>query len=203
MAKNVAANQPERVRVLGYCRVSTQDQGDSGHGLDAQRAAIAHECKCRGWQLVETYVDVASGKTTKKRPELERALTGLDDGTASVLMVAKLDRLARSTLDALTMLERAQRRGWALVALDFGLDATTPAGRMFVTILAAFGQWERELIAERTSKALRTAQSKGVQLGRASGLPAKVRARIVRERNAGKSLAAIAEGLNADDVPTS
>jgi len=103
-----------RTRVVGYLRVSTSDQAESGAGLAAQREAIEHECRRRGWELVTIYEDTASGKSMNGRPQLRAALAELAAGNADVLMSSKLDRLSRSAVDFGQLLERARREGWSL-----------------------------------------------------------------------------------------
>jgi DNA invertase Pin-like site-specific DNA recombinase len=105
------------MRVIGYVRVSTEEQGLSGAGLQAQRQAIIAECHRRGWKLVEIAEDVGSGKDLK-RPGIRMALEMLASGGASALVVAKLDRLSRSMLDFARIMTTAQKQSWALVALD-------------------------------------------------------------------------------------
>src|SRR3954471_11509034 len=104
--------------VVGYIRVSTDEQAESGAGLAAQRTAIEAECTRRGWTLVETFEDAgASGKSLDGRPQLAAALAAVESGRAATLVVAKIDRLSRSVHDASGFLTRAQRGGWSLVAL--------------------------------------------------------------------------------------
>ncbi|MGA2932232.1 MAG: recombinase family protein, partial [Acidimicrobiales bacterium] len=92
--------------VVGYVRVSTDEQATSGLGLDAQRAAIDDECSRRGWELVEVYEDAgASGKTIVGRPALQEALEAVRSHRAGALVVAKLDRLSRSLLDVAALME--------------------------------------------------------------------------------------------------
>jgi DNA invertase Pin-like site-specific DNA recombinase len=114
----------------------------------------------------------------------------------------KLDRLSHSLLDFATLMATAQKQGWALVALDCTLDTTTPAGEAIANVLATFAQFERRLISQRTREALALKRSQGVRLGRPPKMSQYVIDRIRRERAAGKSLAAIANGLNADRIPT-
>jgi DNA invertase Pin-like site-specific DNA recombinase len=190
------------MRVAAYARVSTTEQGESGAGLEAQRSAIAAVCDARGWTIVHDGHDVASGKTRRKRPGLDDAIAVCERGDADALIVAKLDRLSRSALDFAALLERAQRRGWDVVALDLGVDTSTPQGEMFAHMLIAFAQYERRLIGQRTKDALAVKQAQGVRLGRVSTLPGSVRRRIVRDRAKGLSYRAIAERLNAAGVPT-
>src|SRR5438874_6876281 len=190
------------MRVLGYVRVSTEEQSDSGAGLEGQRRAIAAECKRRGWQLLEVIEDAGFSAKDLKRPGIKEALRVLEEGDAKALVAAKLDRLSRSMIDFTALMATAQKQGWALVALDCAVDATTPAGEAMANVLATFAQFERRLISQRTREALAVKRSQGVRLGRPSTMPPDVVRRIRRERAKGKSLAAIADGLNRDGVPT-
>src|SRR5687768_6703562 len=116
------------MRVLGYVRVSTDEQGMSGAGLEAQRQAILAECRRRGWELVEVVEDRGYSARDLKRPAIRAALEELERGRADGLVVAKLDRLSRSMLDFTAIMGKAQKQSWALVALDCAVDTTTPAG---------------------------------------------------------------------------
>jgi DNA invertase Pin-like site-specific DNA recombinase len=190
-------------RVVGYVRVSTDEQTSSGLGLAAQRAAIEAECDRRGWVLDEVYEDAgASGKSLLGRPALETALGVVKSHHASALVVAKLDRLSRSLLDFSTLMVRSQKEGWALVILDLGVDTTTPSGEMIANVMATFAQFERRLIGQRTKDALAVKKREGVRLGRPPSLDHKLVGRIKKERKAGKSLRAIADGLNDGGIPT-
>src|SRR4051794_11100207 len=115
-------------RVVGYVRVSTGEQAESGAGLEAQRQAIRMECDRRGWELVAIHEDAAaSGKSLKNRPALAAAINQVESGEASTLVVSKLDRLSRSLLDFAGLIARATEKDWNLVALDLGLDLSTPS----------------------------------------------------------------------------
>lgn len=184
-------------------RVSTAEQLGSGAGLDAQRAAIEREAAHRGWELVEFCTDAAaSGRSITGRPALDRALRAVEGGEADVLIVAKLDRLSRSLLDFAELMARAQQRGWILVALDLGLDLSTPAGEFLANVMASAAQWERRIIGQRTREALAVRKAQGVRLGRPVSLGADVSDQIRSLREQGLTLSAIAEGLNAGGVPT-
>src|SRR5690349_14320467 len=100
---------------IGYLRVSTDKQADSGAGLEAQRRAILAEAERRGWASadVQFIEETASGKTTR-RPGLETALAALKSGEAGALVIHKMDRVARSLIDFAAILQMAQRHGWDL-----------------------------------------------------------------------------------------
>lgn len=188
-------------RIVGYVRVSTERQGDSGAGLTKQREDIEAAALARGWNLIEILEEVESG-TKRNRPKLASALSLLKFGDAEVLVVAKYDRVARSLAHFADLLEQAHREGWALVALDTPVDTTTAGGEFVANVLGSAAQYERRLISERTRDALAVKRAQGVRLGRPVSLPAPVRQRIVDLRAEGLSLRAIARVLTEEGVPT-
>lgn len=188
--------------VLGYVRVSTDEQAESGLGLAAQVEAIRSECARREWSLDRVYEDSASGKSLGRRPQLAAALDRLATGSARALVVAKLDRLSRSVRDAGDLLERSQREGWNLIALDLGVDTTTPAGEAMANVMATFAQLERRLVGQRTREALAVRRAQGVQLGRPREVPEHIAQRIRASRTDGASWSAIGRELDAAGVPT-
>jgi DNA invertase Pin-like site-specific DNA recombinase len=190
------------MNALGYVRVSTEEQADSGLGLAAQRAVILAEAERRGWTLVEVIEDAGYSGKDLKRPGIVAALEALRRHRADTLVVAKLDRLSRSLLDFAGLMQRATKEHWAVVALDLGVDTTTPTGEMMVNVVAVFAQFERRLIAERTKAALAQKVAQGFKLGRRVEMSEEVRARIVAERKAGASVSAIARRLTAEAIPT-
>lgn len=196
------------MQVIGYVRVSTEEQGMSGAGLAAQQQAIAAECERRGWEIVETIEDRGYSARDLKRPGIQVALDTLKRGEAGALVVAKLDRLSRSMLDFTGLMDKAQRQGWALIALDSAVDTTTPAGEAMANVLATFAHYERRLIGQRTKDAMAAKKAAGTVFGprtwkkRNGVTPVAVAERIRRERERGATLQAIADGLNSDDVPT-
>jgi len=195
-----ATNTP----VIGLVRVSTEEQEASGAGMDAQEAAIRARCEARGWDLVEIVREAASGKTLAKRPELQSILARLENKTdkhrPQALVVAKLDRLARSMLDYASMLERAERRGWSLVCIEPDNDFSTSSGRMMATMLMGFAQYEREIIGERTRAGLAAKRAQGVILGRPRTMPADALARLRALRSDGLSYRKVAAALNDEGI---
>jgi len=188
--------------VIGYLRVSTEEQAVSGLGLADQRGVIAAEAERRGWSSIEYLADEGYSAKNLSRPAIAAALEMLGRGDASILVVSKLDRLSRSLLDFATLMDRAKREGWQLVVLDLAIDTTAPSGALMANVMACFAEYERQLIGARTSAALQQLKAQGKRLGRPRTLPAEVTERVVRERSTGMTLAAIAKGLNDDCVQT-
>jgi DNA invertase Pin-like site-specific DNA recombinase len=194
---------PDVIRAVGYRRVSTVEQADSGAGLAAQQGIIEAEASRRGWVLVEVHTDeAASGKSLVGRVALETAITAVESGRADVLVVAKLDRLSRSLLDFANLMARAQSKGWNLVALDLGIDLSTPAGEFLASVMASAAQWERRIIGQRTREGMAAKKAAGVRLGPPRRLPDHVAQRIIDLRSSGLTWARVAETLNTLAVPT-
>lgn len=190
------------MRAIGYCRVSTDEQGRSGLGLESQRDTIEREVDRRGWSLEHVYSDVASGKSLRRRQEFGHALVALAGDSADVLVVSKLDRLSRSVSDFAAILARSNAEGWELNICDLGVDTTTPSGKMVAQIMMVLAEWEREMIGDRTRAALQVARSRGTRLGRPSGVDAETLRLIRILRKAGKSYQGIADALTTEGIPT-
>ena len=190
------------MRAIGYHRVSTEDQAESGLGLDAQVTTVRAAVDKRGWELVAERSDEGKSGKNLNRPALSEALEMLDRGDAEVLMVAKLDRLSRSVLDFASVAERARSHDWSIVALDVDVDTTTPTGELVANITSSVAQWERRIIGQRTSEAMQALKARGERLGRPVELKDDVRERISADHERGISLRAIAEALNSEGVPT-
>lgn len=161
--------EPQRTRVVGYIRVSTDGQADNGHSLDVQRAKLEAYAFAHDVDLVGIEVDRGESAKTLDRPGLQAALDQLDRGEADGLLVAKLDRLTRSVRD-LGWLVEPKRFGeaWALLSVADSIDTRTPGGRLMLNVLISVAQWEREVIAERTSHSLQhVIREQGAKLGRA------------------------------------
>ena len=188
-------------KVIGYARVSTEEQGSGGVGLDAQRRAIRAECERRGWHLLRVEQDALSGRTMR-RPGLQAALESCRSGETAGIVVAKLDRLSRSIVDFAGLLEEARDRGFNVVALDLGVDLSTPQGELVANVIASVAQWERRIIGQRTKEALAVKRAQGVRVGRPRQVPTEIATRIRRARARGSTYAKIADRLNADGVPT-
>ena len=193
-------NRPDCVRPLmfGYTRVSTEEQADRRNGLEAQREAIDAEAQRRGWAVEHFADEAASGKYINGN--LREVLHLLARGQGDGLIVAKLDRLARSVVHAATIIEDAQRHDWSLVILDLNLDLTTAAGRMMARTVVNFAEYERELISERTKAGLAAKKARGERIGRPRLAQPGVVRRIVIERDAGLSFDRIARALTTEGI---
>lgn len=191
------------MRAITYARVSTGKQAESGLSLDDQAERMGREISRRGWELVEAHTDAGrSGRTGKSRPALDAALEALAAGEADALVVAKLDRLARSTIALSRIMQTSQEQGWALVILDPDLDTSTAAGRLTATVLGAVAEYESELIADRARMTHRRRKAAGHRAGQAPILSDELRHRIADTRTGGASFARIADELNAEGIPT-
>ncbi len=197
-------NREGDMNAIIYARVSTQEQAESGLGIEAQVS------RCRGWadyrghQVAEVVTEngVSGALAPDERPGLGAALQTLADGKADALVVAKLDRLGRDVSDVLAIADTADRQGWSLAILDLDLDTATPGGRLVLTMFAALARWERDVTAERTSAALQALKARGKRLGRPVEQSAAARQRVRELRASGLSMAATARTLNDEGVPT-
>jgi DNA invertase Pin-like site-specific DNA recombinase len=191
-------------KFVAYYRVSTDRQGRSGLGLEAQQKSVGAFLNGGDWQLVGHFTEIETGNRND-RPELEKALAICRRQKAK-LVIAKLDRLSRNLAFIATLMEA----GVEFVAVD-----NPHANKLTIHILAAVAQHEREMIAERTRVALQAAKARGVKLGRngveclapAYRAEAVARARnlapiLTELKNAGLSARRIASELTARQVPT-
>jgi len=188
--------------VLGYVRVSTEEQARGGYGLAAQEAAIRAECDRRGWSM-ELIADEGASAASLERAGLRSALERIAAGRAEGLVVAKLDRLSRSVQDFAGLLKWFDRAGARLVALDLGIDTSEPGGRLVAHVFAAVAEWERETIGQRTRDGLTARRAQGFAISRpAVADTPDLRERIAAMRADGMTLQAICDVLNAEGVPT-
>lgn len=168
--------------LIGYARVST-----SGQTLDAQ----LDQLRDHGCDLI--FQETMSGARSD-RPELKKALAVLDED--DTLVVTRLDRLARSTIDLLETVRAIEASGATLKSLaEAWADTTTPAGRLMLTILGGLAEFERSLIAERTGEGRERARREGRRLGRPPKLTSHQKALIAQWRAEGQDNAQIARAL--------
>ena len=199
-------------KAIGYIRVSTQNQADEGVSLEAQRAKIEAWCTLNDAELIAVHEDAGvSGASMTGRDGLHAALKATTKGMA--LVCYAISRIARSTRDMLEIAERLDAKGADLVSVTERIDTTTAAGRMVFKMLAVLADFERDQIGERTKMALAHKRSIGeVYAATPFGFDAidgrlvevkkeaLIVAEILRMRDAGASLAEIAEDLNGRGI---
>jgi DNA invertase Pin-like site-specific DNA recombinase len=169
--------------IVGYARVSTD-----GQSLEAQHAALA------GAGAEKIFAEKVSGAVTERRA-LARAIAALGQG--DVLLVTRLDRLARSTRDLLNVLDQVAKAGAGFKSLaDNWADTTTPHGRLMLTVLGGLAEFERELIKARTDEGRKRAQARGVRFGRKLKLTPHQRQEAIARKEAGEALIEIGRSYN-------
>jgi len=196
-------------KFVAYFRVSTDKQGKSGLGLEAQRQSVMDYLNGGRWSLVADFTEIESGKRNN-RVELEKALAACKKQKAK-LVIAKLDRLSRNLAFIATLMDS----GVEFVAVD-----NPHANKLTVHILAAVAQHEREIISARTSAALKAAKARGRRLGNPRLSEARQRATVAKKESADryagnvlpvirdiqrsgiKSLRGVAKALAARGIPT-
>ena len=175
--------------LIGYARVSTNGQDLAGQVAELQAAGCA-----------KIYREKVSGARTDRR-ELAKLLRAIEPG--DVLIVSRLDRLARSTRDLLNILDAVANAGAGFRSLkDAWADTTTPHGRLMLTILGGLAEFERELIRARTGEGRKRAKARGVQFGRPPKLNNHQRQEALQRLAAGETQADIARtfGVNATTI---
>src|SRR6478736_3073712 len=171
------------MRLIGYGRVSTD-----GQSLTAQVAEL------KAASCAEIFQEKVSGAKTDRK-QLARLLARLDKG--DVLVVTRLDRLARSTRDLLNLLGAIADKGAGFKSLrDSWADTTTPHGRLMLTVLGGLAEFERELIRSRTGEGRQRAKARGVVMGRRPKLTPHQRAEALARRDAGETLVDIARSYD-------
>jgi len=156
-----------RIRALGYCRVSSQEQAEGGLSLGSQEEAIRGYAAYRGIDLVHVHVDagVSAGIPLPHRPEGARLVEAVRTGQASAVISTRLDRLFRDVLDCLAVVRPWQRAGCALHLLDFGgqaVDTSSAVGGYILITMANVAELERNLIRERVTVGIRSRQQHGI-----------------------------------------
>jgi DNA invertase Pin-like site-specific DNA recombinase len=192
------------LRVIGYVRVSTKDQGKNGYGRGAQHDSLRQFCEQRGHELLTVTSDVVSGGDSARMYGREVAIAAIEMGVADALLVRALDRATRSQLDHASLFERAHRNAWRLMDCD-GADSGDPAQRLTADVRNAVAAEERRKISERTREGLANARKRGTRLGRKPVIEpdSALAKRIVRmSTRDGLSPNKIAQRLTERGVPT-
>ena len=147
----------EKAMIYGYARVSTAGQREHGNSLEDQRTKL----KAAGAEKI--YADAFTGKTMN-RPEFTKMLEALEEG--DTLICTKLDRFARTAAEGVQMVQELMNRGITVNILNMGVADNTPMGKLMVTMLLAFAEFEREQIVDRTQAGRKIAMQNGTTMGR-------------------------------------
>jgi site-specific DNA recombinase len=203
-------------KTIGYVRVSTQEQAQSGFSLSAQRGRLEAYAHATGREPIdEVLVDDGFSASTLERPAVADLLLRIDRREVSAVIVTKLDRLSRNLRDILDVLERCQRTDTALLSASESLDTSSAVGRMLIHILGSFAEFEHGRVAERTSDVLgHRRKSRKVYCARTPfgyrregddliAVPAEQSAleEMRRMHSAGATLTAIATMLESRGIP--
>jgi site-specific DNA recombinase len=209
---------PAALRIAAYLRVSTDEQAESGLGIDAQRTQVRAMAVVKGYPAPTEYVDngISGTKDVDKRPALHALMEDVAAGNVDVVVIPSLDRLGRKTRIILRLVEELAERNVTLVSCRESFDTSTPTGQFVLTILAGLAQMERDMTAARTKAALREHSKRDGEAGgklpygyvrTADGIvvdeeAVKVVKYIFGCVKRGDSLRAIAEKLNAKGIPS-
>src|SRR5436190_15700127 len=177
-----------------YARVSTSDQN-----CEMQLRELREYAHRRGWEVAGEYVDTGWSGAKASRPQLDRLMLDASRRDFDAVLVYKLDRFGRSVRNCLDGIEalRTHEVRFLAVSQNIDTDESNPTSRLMLHILAAVGEFERELIRERVSAGMRSAKAQGTRSGKAIGRPRRVfdRDEVLRLRQDGISFAKIARQL--------
>lgn len=150
---------------VGYIRVSTEEQVQSGLGLEAQEQTLRAYCDAKGITLDDLVVDAGYSGKDLNRPGIAELLRRVREHRVDTLITVKIDRLSRRVIDTLNVVETLRKHGAAIVFVQEAIDTTSAAGKAMLSVIAAFAEMERNLISERTRSALAAKRARGERLG--------------------------------------
>jgi putative DNA-invertase from lambdoid prophage Rac len=179
------------MNVASYSRVSTDHREQKP---DAQVEELRRYCSARGWGVAHEIIDHGFSGGSDQRPGLQQVMALVRARQVDIVVVTKLDRLARSLKHLVGLLDEFSALGVMFVSLGDAIDLTTPSGRLMLHIVGAFAEFERSLVRDRTLAGLAQARSKGIRLGRP---PKHDPERIRALRSQGKSYREIIRLLGA------
>ena len=156
------------MQTIGYIRVSTEEQAQSGLGLEAQERMLRAYCEAKGIPLDDLLVDAGYSGKDLNRPGIAELLRRVRERRVATVMTVKIDRLSRRVIDTLNIVETLRQHDTAIVFVQEAIDTTTAAGKAMLTVIAAFAEMERNYISERTRAALAAKKARGERLGNPS-----------------------------------
>lgn len=203
-------------KAIGYIRVSRESQVETGLSLQAQRAKIEAYTALKDLSLVEIIEDAGISAKNLKRPGMQRVLELVHRGEVEAVVILKLDRMFRNTVDALETARMFDKKGVALHSIVESLDTHSALGKFFFTLTAALAEMERGMVGERTRVALAQKKARGEKTGGhvpyGFSLVGKKLVRDAREqevlqrmaamRGQGMSFQQVADHLNANGILT-
>lgn len=203
-----------------YLRVSTNEQAEMGVSLEHQRVKAKAYAELAGYEIVQVIEDagVSASIPLCKRPGGSDLCEAIRASKVDAIIALKLDRLFRNTLDALSQVDEWDKAGVGVCLIDFGgqtLDTKTPTGKLFLTLMAGMGQFERDITAERTKQSLAHKKANGSVYGHtplgydavdgkliANDQEMKTVRQIYKWSGEGVSMNKIAKRLNEGEIPT-
>ncbi len=138
------------MNVFGYSRISSDGQ-ETNTSIKSQNDAIRAFCKSKNWTLVRVFSDTSTGSNIN-RPALSEMLTEINDKGIGAVIVARIDRLSRSTIDGLTLIEKWEKQNIGFISIQEAIETNTPVGKACLGVLLSFSQLERNIIRERMAK---------------------------------------------------
>lgn len=167
MAKrtSIKGEKSGKTRVVGYVRVSTEEQANEGASLAAQRTRLEAYAVAMDLDLVAVFEDAGRSAKNLDRPGIRAALQLLDNGRADGLLAVKLDRITRSVRDLGDLLDGYFAERFALLSVGDHIDTRTATGRLMLNLLTSVGQWERERTGERVREVMQHLARQGVRFG--------------------------------------
>lgn len=182
------------MKIAAYLRVSTDDQK-----IDSQLEAIKNYCKFKDWPAPVLFIDHGESGKKESRPQLDEMLKRIQNKEFNALIVFKFDRLSRSTIQLIQLMELFKAHDVNFISLGESIDTTTPAGKMIFGIFAVLAEFERENIVARVKAGIRAAKSRGIHCGRdAYKTTPETIETIIRLKSQGLSLNQIKDKVNLD-----
>lgn len=153
------------MKAIGYIRVSTADQADSGLSLQYQESKIRAYCEAMDMHLVDVVADAGYSAKSMNRPAMQGIINQIKSKSVDAVVILKLDRLTRSVKDLGAIVELIEKNNVALVSVQDSINTSTAAGRLILNVLGSVSQWEREANGERVKAALSVKKAAGERVG--------------------------------------